>query len=365
MSKGKAIAANAVKTGHEVSNGIYLENIEIMSPTDGCYLRNELTALSGMCDKLPSYASPAKMRNLPWTVDFIKEKCALIRRINEMKKTMTFVSDFRSRMSYLSQAKQYMTDEQMKQRVDAALVKIKDIIAVMADEQKVNSYKAELDALMGEYADWYLSEYNRLHITGMQDADKRKLLNSNDKKVCDIICGADHDKGYFSVAPQYAEWGRKIAKLTMSSSSVNRDAILRVPYQGFNPVQFAGEQLPDLGELKDELDNIYHNVDDTLHAILRDKELLKNKEILDGSEQGLLDRFNGGGEELSPMNAERLINIVSKLHQGISKITIKPDDIRSVLNRPMTPDDAIKAFKKYIDLVTGGNKGDNVRIIFK
>ena len=218
---------------------------------------------------------------------------------------------------------------------------------------------------MSEYADWYLTEYNRLHITGLQDAEKRKIQNGNDKKVCDIVCGADHDKGYFSVAPQYVEWNRKMGSLTVGSPSVNKDAILRTPYQGFNPVQYAGKQLPDLGELKSELATIYENVDNTLHAILKDKDLLKNKEILDTSEVGLLDRFNNGGEELSPMNAERLIEIVTKLHQGITKITIKPEDIRNVLNRPMTPDDAIKAFKKYIDLVTGGNKGDEVRIIFK
>ena len=365
VSKGKAIAATAVKVGHEIANGIYLENIEIMAPMDAMRLKNQMDALAGLCDKLPSYASPAKMRNLPWTVEAIKDKMAVIKSIGEIRKTMTFVTDFRSRMSYLTQAKQYMTDEQAKQKVDTALNKIKDIIAVMSDDYKVNAYKSELDGLMSEYADWYLTEYNRLHITGLQDAEKRKIQNGNDKKVCDIVCGADHDKGYFSVAPQYVEWNRKMGSLTVGSPSVNKDAILRTPYQGFNPVQYAGKQLPDLGELKSELATIYENVDNTLHAILKDKDLLKNKEILDTSEVGLLDRFNNGGEELSPMNAERLIEIVTKLHQGITKITIKPEDIRNVLNRPMTPDDAIKAFKKYIDLVTGGNKGDEVRIIFK
>lgn len=365
VSKGKAIAASAVKLGHEIANGIYLENIEIMARMDALSLKNQLDALAGLCDKLPSYASPAKMRNLPWPVDAIKGKMAVIKTIGEVRNIMTFVSDFRARMNYLTQAKQYMTEEQMIQKVDVALNKIKDIIAVMTDEQKVNAYKAELDALMGEYADWYLKEYNRLHITGMQDADRRKLLNSNEKKVCDIICGADHDRGYFSVATQYAEWGRKIASLTMGSTSVNRDAILRVPYQGFNPVQFAGKQLPDLGKLKDELDSIYHNVDDTLHAILRDKELLKNKEILDDSQQALLERFNNQGEELSPINAERLVEIVMKLHEGIHKIPITMDTLRTHLNRPMTPDEAIKAFKNLINIASNGNKGDNVRIIFK
>ena len=364
IGRAKAIAATAVKTGHEVGKGIYLENIEIMEPMEAIKVKNQLDALAGLCDKLPSYASPAKMRNLPWTADAIKGQMAAIKKMEEVRKTMSFVDDFRSRMSYLNQAKQYMTNDQMKQRVDSALQKIKDIIAVMTEEQKVNAYKVELDGLMNAYAEWYLSEYNRYHITGLQDAEKRKILNSNEKKVCELVCGADHDKGYFSVAAQYNEWNRKIASLTVGSIAVNKEAILLTPYQGFNPTLYIGKKLPEISELKKELEAIYDNVDTTLHAILKDKDLLKNKEILDNSEHALLDRFNNGNEELSPLNAERLIEIVSKLHQGITKITIKSDDIRSILNRPMTPDDTIKAFKKYIDLVTGGNKSDNVRIIF-
>lgn len=365
VSMGKQIAANAVKTSHDIQNGIFLENIEIMNQTTAMGLRNELSALAGLCDKLPAYASPAKMRNLPWTVDVIKEKMAAIKKIAEVKKIMTFVSDFKERISYLTQARQYMTDETMKQKIDSAKAKISEIVAAMNDEQKVNAYKAELDQLINGYADWYLAEYNRLHITGLQDAEKRKILNGNDKKVCDIVCGADHDKGYFSVAPKYAEWGRKIASLTVASSSVNKDAVLRVPYQGFNPVQFAGKQLPSLADLREELDSICNNVDETLRTILKDEELLKNKIILDKSQLGLLDRFIKGDEELSPLNAERLVEIVGKLHVGIHQIPVNLDEIRSWFNRPMTPEDAVKAFKKYIDLVTGGNKGDNVRIIFK
>ena len=51
--------------------------------------------------------------------------------------------------------------------------------------------------------------------------------------------------------------------------------------------------------------------------------------------------------------------------QGINKIVISSDAIRQVLNRPMTPDDAIKAFKQYINSLTVGSKSENIRIILK
>ncbi|MBE6339841.1 MAG: hypothetical protein E7069_03750 [Bacteroidales bacterium] len=366
LSNAKTIAADAVELGHKVANGIELQGHEILSPSEGLKLNNDFKALAGMCDKLQAYATPTKMRNLPWPTNEIKEKCALIRKKDEIKKKLSIVSEFSSRFSYLNQAKQYMTSEEMKQSVDSAIQKINGVIAEMNDEQKVSAYKAELDAIMSNYADWYLSEYNRLHITAIQNAEKNKLLNSNEKKVCETICRADQSNGYFSMATQYSEWERKIQSLTMSSPNVNKDAVLRVPYQGFNPMSFVGKQLPDLGDLKVELEAIYANAEETLHVILRDEDLLKNKEILDDSEQGLLNRFNNGDEELSPTNAERLVSIVGKLHQGINKITIGVDDIRrNVFNRPMTPNEALKAFRGYIDQLTNGSKADNVRIIFK
>ena len=365
VTKGKELAAEAVKMSHTVGNGIFLENIEIMSSMDGMSLRNRLHALSGLCDKLPSYASPAKMRNIPWTADQIKQVTAVRKDMAKISKTLLFVEDFRSRMSYLNQARQYMTDESMKQRVDDALLKLKDVISKMSDEQIVNAYRKELDTLMGEYADWYLSEYNRLHINAFQDTEKRKIINSPEKKICDAICGADHDKGYFSVSAQYGEWTRKMSSLTVGSSAVTRESILRVPYQGFNPLHFAGKQLPKIADLSEELNSIFENVDKSLHQILKDETLLANKDILDDSEQGLLHRFNTDAEQLSPLNSERLVEIVGKLHQGINKIVISSDAIRQVLNRPMTPEDAIKAFKQYINSLTVGSKSENIRIILK
>jgi hypothetical protein len=210
-----------------------------------------------------------------------------------------------------------------------------------------------------------LAEYSRLHINAFQDTEKRKILNSPEKKICEAICGADHDKGYFSVSAQYVEWTRKMSSLTPVNDNVTREAILRSPYQGFNPVQFAGKQLPSLADLREELTGIYDNVDQSLHQILKDTSLLANTDILSDNEQQLLQRFNSDSEQLSPLNAERLVEIVGKLHQGINKIFITPDSIRQVLSRPMTPEDAVKAFKQYINSLTVGGNSENIRIILK
>lgn len=368
VSYAKAMAANAVQCAHTISNGLYLENIEIISPTDASSMKVQLVALSGLCDRIQSYASFAKMRNLPadWTADVLRHTFEAKKHIKLVKDTKQFVEDMRERLSYLNQALQYMTDVQMKDVVRKALDKVNDVVKNMNDSQLVYAYKSELDSLIDGYARWYMSEYKRLHITAIQDTDKRQLQNSNQKQICEAVCGADHNKGYFSVAPRFMDWLQKMNQLQPASGDFTLDAIKRTPYYtGFNPVSFRDKQLPDLADLKEELSAISDNIEKTLHQILSDEQLLKNQAILDDSQLGLLQRFNANDEELSPMNAKRLVEIVEKLHQGMQEIKISEEDIRKVLNRPMTPDDAIKAFRQYINDLTGGKKDDNIRIILK
>lgn len=368
VSYAKAIAANAVQCSHELSNGLYLENVEIVGLSEAGSMRVQLSALSGLCDKIPSFASFAKMRNLPqdWTPEKLHHIFEAKQIIKRVKNTKRFVEDMRSRLSYLNQALMYMADDQAIAKVKAALAKVNDIVKDMNDAQKVQLYKSELDALIDEYAKWYLSEYKRLHITAMQDTEKRTIMNSSQKQVCDIVCGADHDKGYFSVVPQYRAWMQQMSQLVMVSENCTLEALHRSPYfVGFNPKAYQGKQLPKLGDLKEELEKISSNIADTLHQILSDEQLLKNQAILDDGQQGLLQRFNSQDEELMPQNAERLMEIVEKLHAGMQEIKISEEDIRKVLNRPMAPDDAIKAFRQYINELTGGKKDDNIRIILK
>ncbi len=205
-------------------------------------------------------------------------------------------------------------------------------------------------------------KYKEYHITGLQDTEKRKTMNSNIKKVCDRVCGSDYENGYISVAYKYAEWTRKIAQLTTGTEPILQN-MLSTPYAGFNPKQYIGKTLPDLKDLNEELDTIYNDVDDALQLILNDSLLQANRDILDDSQKGLLDRYISKGEDLAPNNAERLYEIVCKLHQGIQRITISQEDIRKQFNRPMTPDEAIKTFKNYINSLTSGGKGENIRII--
>lgn len=39
----------------------------------------------------------------------------------------------------------------------------------------------ELDSIIRDYAKWYFSEYQPMHITEIEDTEKRRIMNDNNK----------------------------------------------------------------------------------------------------------------------------------------------------------------------------------------
>lgn len=365
LTNAQRLAARAVTLAQKVHNGLFLENEEILSAKDGIVLHDRLKALSGFCDRLANFGSQAKMRNLPWSLDELKNILEVIPKIDDYDKILKVIDNLRTRISYISQARQYMTSAEMKQKVDDALTQVKNVSEMINDDSKLASFETQLAAISGEYADWYLAEYKRLHITGIEETEKTRIMRSQQKLVCDAVCGSDRG-GYIAIATQYRTWERTIAQLTVASSSVTREAILRTPYHMFNPVQFQGHSLPQLSTLKDELDKLHSGVLKSLEEMTSDQQLLDNVDsVLDASEKRLLSQFQNNGATLTPEDAKRLMDIIDKLHQGIQKVEISDNDIRNVFNRPMTPSEIKRAFNKYVDMITSCYENDNVRIILK
>jgi hypothetical protein len=59
------------------------------------------------------------------------------------------------------------------------------------------------------------------------------------------------------------------------------------------------------------------------------------------------------------------VNAVMDLHKGLIKFELTIDNLKTQFNKPLTPDDAIDAFKAYIDTISKGKERDKIRIILK
>lgn len=360
VTAAKALASKVITIDNKIKNGLKIDGQEVLSSYDAATMSAKFVVLAGLCDKIQAYNTPARMRNLPWSAEQLQTVFAAIPMITDAENALSFQKEFRDKISYLNQAKQYIVDEEFKKEIDDAIGKVATKAQSIGNDSIINAYKAELDALAERYADWYISEYDRLHINEFELNKKSMILRSDQNSVCNAAYGED----FITVKSQYIEWERKMSMLTIKQSYVNKQTVLNIPYQNFNPLNFIGEQLPKLDDLKNELDEIYTAIDKSLHEILSDQNLLANAaDALDDNEKKLVEKFKD--QQTTSGNVVKIISIINKLHKGINKIEITEQDIRDVLNRPMTPEDAIKALTQLIKSRSFGANSDITRIILK
>lgn len=360
VTDAKALASKVVTLDNKIKNGLMIDGQEVLPRLTASQMSAKFSALAGLCDKVQSYNTPAKMRNLPWSAEQLQGVFTAIPMMSDAEKALKFQEEFQHRVSYLNQAKQYIADERFKKEIDDAIGKLATKAESIGNDCVINAYKSELEALADRYADWYIAEYDRLHINEFEYNKKNSILRSDANTVCNAAYGED----FITVKAQYIAWEEKMSMLTLKQSCVNKQSVLNVPYQNFNPLNYIGKTLPKLEDLQAELDGIYNAIDKSLHEILSDQNLLANAaDALDASEKKLVEKFKN--DTTTGQNVNQIISIIRKLHRGINKIVITEQDIRDVLNRPMTPEDAIRALSNLIKSKSFGSNADITRIILK
>lgn len=364
----KKLAAKAVTIANKVKGGITLESLELMSESDAKTLSDRLTVLSRCCDQAQQYNTPAKMRNLndKWTPEQLKRVFADKAEIKHVEELMSFRDELQPMVNYLVQAKQYLVNDEQRAKFDDVLDKLPQVVDQHDNKSVVDAYKAEVQQLSEWYADWYLEQYNKMHITSIQAGEKNRIMQSKEKLTLEIICGADHAHDYIAVCDQFTDWCNQMAQITPASSYVTREAIIRTPYTGgFNPAMYQGKSLPSLADMRDKLQTMFDNADNALSAAFEDPAIKANLDALSQEERKRLQRYTSKTEELSTVNAKMLMEFLQKLQRGIQRVEITMQELRSRIGHAVSPKDAKRAFNNYIDEVTAGYDEENVRIIIK
>jgi hypothetical protein len=113
-----------------------------------------------------------------------------------------------------------------------------------------------------------------------------------------------------------------------------------------------------------QLDAILENWSTALRSIFKDPSVKANIDILDADDQQLIDAFRDGSQDITPQNAATLRKLIGELSKGFERISIQSQDLRKVMNKPMTIDQAKAAIDDYLDDLAKGKDRSKVRIIF-
>lgn len=343
----------------KIQGGYIFKGIDIVSTDQASKYRQHFTAFSGFCDKLANYTSEAKIKNFAFSVDDLNRILPAKAEVEQLEKQLAELNLLNEDISYLHQCKQFITDNAFKEEVSEAIHQLASVLS-KNDEAELEKYKKLLYQLKERYAEWYLDLYLKHRISQKDHTQKIALLDSDAKAICDILKDAD-----FLSSGQFMQWLNKINKLQPADSKVNKNLILTAPYQDFNPADFEGAEVLNVKQLKTDLEELLDQWTDTLKDTLDDPMVKKKMNLLDDATQKLLSNFKSGAIELAKDNALRIHNAIMDLHKGLEKVELSIESMKSTFNKPLTPDEAIEAFKAYIDQIAKGKERDKIRIILK
>jgi succinate dehydrogenase flavin-adding protein (antitoxin of CptAB toxin-antitoxin module) len=355
------ISKQAVKLKAEIADGIKCRSVEILSESEAREKGEDLQKLSSFCDTLRNYTTEAKLKNFRYSKDEVEDVLSKRSLIEELQQQVDLANQFEQIITYMSQCKQYVPDGDLKQDIQAAINRLADELSG-GDDSRIENYKSELEDLRGRYADYYMEQYAKHTISQSDDTKKQVLLQSEDKQICDILKDAD-----FLSTNVYTEWLNNIRKLRPAQDDiVNREAVLTTPYlDDFNPLDYKGEETYSIKELKVELENILVEWTESLRESLDDPAVKGNMDALADEISNTLKEFKKGAISLTTKNALQIRNALSDLHEGLDKIELTSDSLKSTFKKPLTPDEAVDAFKEYVNQITHGKERDKVRIILK
>ena len=355
----KDFAGRAAKMEHEIHDGYNFFGNEIISASDGNRYSRDLHALKEFCDKVCGYNTAAKMKNQPYTLEQVQSVLKYLPELTRLEQMLSVIARLRDKTNYLNQAKQYVVDASLLSSIEKAISNV-GRIGDFDNESECKRCEQELQQQCERYADWYLQEYLRCHINENMELDKQKLLHSVTYQVCQTVSASESVN-----SSRYNEWNHDIQMLRLADSKVNKERILESPYQGFNPHDFEGKSIMKVSELKTELQEIFDDYDNILHQMVEDPSFKKNRDALDKAEQTILDQFEKNQIKLDIQYAAQLVQIIDKLHKGITKVTITASDMPKIFSHPMTTEEAVGALREFIEQQLHGQDRKNVRIIFK
>jgi hypothetical protein len=343
----------------KIQGGFVFQGIEIISSDDAAKYRRDFMAFSGFCDKLSVYTSEAKIKNFSFTIDDLNRILPSKSEVENIERKLSDLASLQIDISYLQQSKQYITDVEFKNEITDQINKLSTVLSTN-DTIMLNTYQSELGQLKEKYADWYLSLYLKYRISDTDNTQKIAVLDSDQRLICEVLKEAD-----FLSTGQYAQWIERINKLQLADTNVNKALILTAPYQDFNPIDFEGTQPLTIKQAKIDLDELLEVWTTTLKDTLDDPMVKKKIDLLDKNLQILLAEFKSGKVKLSRENALLIRNAIMDLHKGLEKVEVSIDGMKDTFNKPLTPDEAIDAFRAYIDELSKGKERDKIRIILK
>jgi hypothetical protein len=341
-------------------NGVTIAGVEIIPAMEAMSLSNRLSAFKGFCDKLATYTSEAKIKNLQYPMEQVQKFLESKQLMDQTRNKIALARRLDTQVSYLTQAKQYVpVHTDLATAIDAAVGGLANVLADVNDAQ-VQNYEQELAQVKQQYIDWYLSRYHSFCLNDIDNGLRIQLLNSREYIVCEKL-----QQLSILNTSLWSAWRSMFAKLKPANANVEQ-MLQTTPFANFNPQLDGGVQMKSIRELQTELGEIYAMWVQDIKDFLSSDDSHHALQLMDDEARRFANEIVSGFQTIDDANtAQSVIQFIGEISKGFEEVEITQEMLSQCFSRAMTIDETRARFDHLIFRATNGKDPSKVRIIFR
>jgi hypothetical protein len=353
---------------HTAQNGLIFWGRELLTSDEAERMRTNLDATKGFLETLQAYNTPAKLKNLKKSREEIKAFAAGMRDLQTVTGLREALSEVGPAADYLSTAMSVLPEghplaEKIHKEGKRATAELDSLSSASGRQELLR----RLEALKSEYS----AEYMKLHTAarlGMREDERKRRILYDDERLKRL-----NTLSRIELMPVQQLRGFKdsLAGLKtcphLKSSELKTNPVCQ--HCGFRPaiekMKVPARVLVDRAD--DQLDQLETEWSATLRSNLEDPSAQENLPLLPDKKRRIVEDFLSSGELPEPLDGE-FVDAVGEALKNLEKVVVRGEDVRAALlngGSPVTPEEMMRRFRRFLEKQTGGKDGDRVRIVLE
>lgn len=367
LSEANRAVKEIAMARHALQSGLVFWGQAVLS-SEADRIRGNLEQTQSFLEGLQTYSTPAKLKNLKRGREEIESYDAGMRDLRRIFGLREALSEVGPTADYLSTAESILPeDHDLAERIRREREQTQGVMEALSDTSSRREMLKRLEVLKEEYS----TEYMKLHTTARlrMDEDRRKsrmLYDDERLKRLKTLSKVD-----LMPIQQLRDFEESMAKLktcpSLTSTMLKTHPICQ--HCGFKPaverMNIPARNLLD--RAGDRLDSLEEEWTTTLKYNLEDQTAQENLPLIPPNHREKIELFLNSEELPEPLGQD-FIAAVGEALQDLEKVTVKGEDVRAALlegGSPVTPEEMMRRFQKFLDGKTGGKDGGRVRIVLE
>ncbi len=364
-----------VRAQEAVRQGVLLWQEPVLETGTQSQASEELTDYKTFLESLRVFNTPGHLRNLRHSVTEVREQAERRALLRSVERLIEAVRALQPLTAYLREAEAVLPSdavlvERIKQTRAGQLKRLRGMVGWEDVQRRPGPVEGmrqvlqrELEALKGDYVEYYVGLHGRTRLGQAEDERKKRMLADPRLKRLQALSRINllPDEQLGRVTERL---GDLLACWRLVPSDLRQQPIC--PYCGYKPAVdgTALNASAEVDRADDDLELLEAGWSQMLLAELRRPEIVGNIELLDAEEKGLLRTFLSG-ETLPDLASDAFVTAVNDALQGLERVSIAVEDLLLALagdGTPCPPEFFGQRFQHFITQQLAGRDPNRVRI---